>query len=63
MNDKTYTAEELERLKSRTDQRRLDKMSEEEIERNARSDPDALPPDDEQLKQFKKVRKHDAEKK
>lgn len=60
MSDKTYTAEELRRLKSLTDQERLDRMTEEELERNARNDPDSAVPDDEQLRRFRKVKKDDA---
>jgi uncharacterized protein (DUF4415 family) len=45
-----YTAEELERLPSRTDWARLDAMTEEEIEANAASDPDNPPWTEEELR-------------
>lgn len=56
MTEKTYTEEEIKKLKDKTDYERLKNMTEEEIERNAESDPDALPPTEEQLKKFKKVK-------
>ncbi|HEX7689598.1 MAG TPA: hypothetical protein VF453_17960 [Burkholderiaceae bacterium] len=63
MPEKSYTLEELRKLKSLTDQERLDRMTEEEIDRNAREDPDSVVLDDEQLERLRKVEKHDAEKK
>lgn len=39
----------------KTDYERLDSMSEEEIEQNAKSDPDAPLLDDDDLKKFKRV--------
>jgi len=54
---KRYTEDELKKIKDRTDYERLKNMSEEEIEENSKSDPDALTPTDEQLEKFKKVKK------
>jgi len=56
MTSKTYTEEEIKKLKDKTDYERLKNMTEEEIERNAESDPDSLTPTEEQLKKFKKVK-------
>ena len=56
MISKTYTEEEIKKLKDKTDYERLKNMTDDEIERNAESDPDALTPTDEQLKKFKKVK-------
>ena len=41
--------------RGRTDWRRVDALSDEEIERAARSDPDARPPSDDELEQFQRV--------
>jgi len=54
---KKYTEEEAKSLEDKTDYERLKNMTEEEIEENAKSDPDALSPTDEQLKKFRKVKK------
>ena len=56
---KKYTKEELKKLKDQTDYDRVGKMTEEEIEEGAKSDPDSLSPSDEQLKKFHKVKKDD----
>jgi len=55
MIEKKYTEEEAKKLEDKTDYERLEKMTEEEIEENSRSDVDALTPTEEQLKKFKKV--------
>lgn len=57
MSIKKYTEDELKKIKDKTDYERLKNMSEEEIEENAKSDPDALTPTDEQLEKFKKVKR------
>lgn len=57
MTTKRYTKEELEKLKDRTDYERVSHMTEEEIRRNAESDPDAPPQSEEDLKRFKRVKK------
>jgi hypothetical protein len=56
MTEKIYSEEEIKKLKDKTNYAHLKKMTEEEIEKNAESDPDALPPTDEQMKKFKKVK-------
>lgn len=55
MTDKSYTLEELQKLKSRTDYERLKNMTDEEIEQAAKDDPDSALPSEEELKKFKKV--------
>ena len=57
MTEKKYTESEARELDDKTDYDRLKKMTEEEIEENSKSDPDALSPTDEQMKNFKKVKK------
>jgi hypothetical protein len=57
MAEKTYTREELKKLKSKTDYERLKNMTDEEIEQAAKDDPDSALPTDEELKMFKKVHK------
>jgi hypothetical protein len=55
MPEKTYTLEELKNLKSQTDYERLKNMSDDEIEKAAKEDPDSALPNDEELKAFKRV--------
>jgi len=57
MSIKKYTEEELNKLDDETDYDRVKKMSDEEIEENAKSDEDSITPSDEELKNFKKVKK------
>ncbi len=57
MVDERYTEEEAKLLEDKTDYARLDKMTDEEIEENSKSDPDALSPTNEQLKKFRRVKK------
>ena len=52
---KRYTAKQIKKLKDRTDYRRVERMTDEEIEAAARSDPDAPPCTRAQLKKFRKV--------
>lgn len=59
MNDKTYTEEELKKIKSETDYERLKNMTDEEIEQAAKEDPDSALPTDEELKKFKRVNPND----
>ena len=56
MTIKKYTKKEIEKMEDKTDYERIKNMSDEEIEKNAQEDPDALPPTDEQMKKFKKVK-------
>jgi|APLak6261674355_1056100.scaffolds.fasta_scaffold00019_48 hypothetical protein len=49
--------EKGEPTKGKTDYERLKKMTEDEIEKNAESDPDAPLLTDEELKKFKRVNK------
>lgn len=59
MVDRSYTEEELKKLKSKTDYERLKNMTEEEIEQAAKDDPDSALPTDEELKKFKRVQPND----
>lgn len=54
-----YTLEELEKLNDQgtSDLKRLEAMTEEELEQAAKSDPDSAWPDDEELKEFKRPHK------
>jgi hypothetical protein len=61
MPEKTYTLEELKKLKSKTDYERLKNMTDEDIEKAAKGDPDSALPTGEELKKFKRV--HPNEKK
>ncbi len=56
MTIKKYSKKELKETEDKTDYQRAKNMSDEEIEKNAQEDPDALPPTDEQMKKFKKVK-------
>jgi len=56
MTTKRYKKEELEKLKDRTDYARVKRMTEDEIRRNAESDPDAPLQSDEDLKRFERVK-------
>jgi hypothetical protein len=55
MTDKSYTLEELKKLKSQSDYARLKNMTDEEIQQAAKCDPDSALPTDEELKKFKRV--------
>ncbi len=54
MTIEKHTRDELEKLKDRSDVERLKNMTDEEIEKAAKSDPDNPPLTDEQLKKFKR---------
>ncbi len=56
MTIKKYSKEEIKETEDKTDYQRVKSMSDEEIEKNAQEDPDALPLTDEQIKKFKKVK-------
>ena len=58
MTIKKITAEEAKRLKSKTNWEEVDKITDEEIERATKSDPDSSLPTEEELKQFKKTKIH-----
>lgn len=57
MSNKKYTEKEAKSLEDKTDYERLKAMTEEEVEENSESDPDALSPTEEQMKKFRKVGK------
>ncbi len=61
MTKKEYTLEEIEKLKEqgkgKSDLKRLEEMTEEELEKAAKSDPDSAWPTDEELKKFKRPNK------
>ncbi len=55
MSEKTYTLEEIKKMKSKTDHDKVNKLTDEEIEKAAKEDPDSALPTDEELKKFKRV--------
>ena len=62
MTIKKITPEEAKNLKGKTDWEEVDKLTDEEIEEAAKSDPDSALPSDEELKKFKRVNKKYSEK-
>lgn len=54
---KKYTREEIENMEDQTDYKRLEEMTEEEIEENSETDEDCKTPTDEMMKKFNKVKK------
>ena len=56
MATKRYKKGDMEKLEDRTDYERVKKMTEDEIRRNAESDPDAPLQSDEDLKRFERVK-------
>jgi len=59
---KKITSEEAKNIKGKTDWEEVDELTDEEIEKAAKSDPDSALPTDEELKKFKRVNKKDSEK-
>ncbi|MCL7422131.1 MAG: hypothetical protein M8364_14625 [Methylobacter sp.] len=59
---KKISAEEVKKLKGKTNWQEVDEITDEEIEDAAKSDPDSALPTDEELKQFKPVKKKNEEK-
>ncbi|MDH5181311.1 MAG: hypothetical protein OEZ39_08175 [Gammaproteobacteria bacterium] len=57
MSIKRYTKEELEKMEDLTDYDRINNMTDDEIRKNAESDPDVPPQSEEDLARFKKVKK------
>jgi len=57
MTTKKYTKEEIEQMEDLTDYERVNNMSEEDIRKNAESDPDAPLQSEEDLKKFKRVKR------
>jgi len=57
MTTKKYTKEEIEQMEDLTDYERVNNMSEEDIRKNAKSDPDAPLQSEEDLKKFKRVKR------
>ncbi len=57
MTTRKYTKEEIEQMEDLTDYERVNSMSEEEIKKNAESDPDAPLQSEEDLKKFRRVKK------
>jgi len=53
---KRVKLDDVKKLKSRTDYDRVDQMTDEEIERAAREDPDSALPTEEQLSEFHPAR-------
>ncbi len=56
MPKKPHTKKDIEKMKDLTDYERVRNMTEEEIEKNAESDPDAPLQSEEDLKRFKRVK-------
>ncbi len=54
---KKISAEEAKKQKGKTNWEEVDKITEEEVEKAAKSDPDTNLPTDEELKQFKPIKK------
>lgn len=59
---KKITADEIKKLKGNTHWEAIDEMTDEEIEEAAKNDPDSALPTDEELKQFKPIKKNKNEK-
>jgi hypothetical protein len=57
MGIKKYTKEQMEQMEDKTDYERLKKMTEEEIRKNAESDPDVPLQSESDLANFKPVKK------
>jgi len=59
MTTKKYALEEIEELNNqgKSDLKRLEEMTEKELEEAAKSDPDSAWPTDEKLKKFKRPNK------
>ena len=53
---KKYTKKEVDKMDDLTDYERVENMTEEEIRKNAESDPDAPLQSEEDLKRFEKVK-------
>lgn len=58
MTIKKITAEEAKRLKGKTNWEEVDNITDEEIEKATKSDPDSSLPTEKELKQFKKTKIH-----
>ena len=56
MTIKKHTKEEIDKMDDKTDYDRVNKMSEEDIVDNAKSDPDAPLQSEADLKKFKRVK-------
>lgn len=54
-----HTKEELKKIKGKTDHVYVSNTSDEQIRKQVESDPDSYIPTDEELKQFKRVKKDD----
>lgn len=54
-----HTKDELKKMKGKTDHVYVGNTSDEKIKKQVESDPDSYIPTDEELKQFKRVKKDD----
>ncbi|VAW60258.1 hypothetical protein MNBD_GAMMA08-1476 [hydrothermal vent metagenome] len=54
---KKYSKEEVEKMEDKTDYERVENMTEEEIRKNAESDPDVPLQSEEDLERFKPAKK------
>ncbi|SBS35237.1 hypothetical protein MSP8886_03319 [Marinomonas spartinae] len=59
---KKITAEQAKKLKSKTNWQEVDEITDEEIERAAKDDPDSALPTNEELDEFKPVKNKKEEK-
>jgi hypothetical protein len=57
MTIKKYSKEEVEKMEDKTDYERVENMTEEEIRKNAESDPDVPLQSEEDLEEFKPAKK------
>ncbi len=57
MTIKKYSKEEVEKMEDKTDYERVENMTEEEIRKNAKSDPDVPLQSEEDLEGFKPAKK------
>ena len=58
---KKISAEEVKKQRGKTNWQKVDEITDEEIEEAAKSDPDSALPTEEELKQFKPVKKRNEE--
>lgn len=56
MTIRKITSDEVKNIKGDTDWNEVDNLTDEEIEKAAKSDPDSALPTDEELKSFKRVK-------
>jgi len=55
------TSEEAKKIKGKTDWKKVDNLTDDEIKKAAKDDPDSALPTDEELKEFKRIHKEKPE--